>query len=158
MAKQTFYRHMSELMKIFYILFAVFICVVAGCTSNEQALLPYGIDVKLALEKMKQDKKFTENVALGYPGAPSELSRLKAQQVIDDALTQLILKSESAITEKQFWLILEQAAKQLGQMDSEEMEQGLSYMEDIMDIYQIQSSDGRLSKWRYGFDPEASSQ
>jgi len=37
-------------------------------------------------------------------------------------------------------------------MDSEEKDRALSYMEEIMDIYGIESSDGRLNKLRYGFD------
>ena len=59
------------------------------------------------------------------------------------------------LTEKVFWLTLKIAAKQLANMDSEEMERGISYMEVIMDIYKIESSDGRLSEWRYGFVPSS---
>ncbi|ELJ8549638.1 DUF4844 domain-containing protein [Vibrio cholerae] len=33
------------------------------------------------------------------------------------------------------------------------MDRSLSYMEEIMDIYGIESSGGRLNTWRYGFDP-----
>ncbi|MGP4846274.1 DUF4844 domain-containing protein [Marinobacter sp. 1Y8] len=38
-------------------------------------------------------------------------------------------------------------------MDSEEMDHAFSYMEDLMVVYGIQSSCGRLNQWRYGFDP-----
>lgn len=33
------------------------------------------------------------------------------------------------------------------------MDRGLTYMEELMDIYGIESFDGRLNIWRYGFDP-----
>ena len=35
------------------------------------------------------------------------------------------------------------------------MDRGLSYMEEIMDIYKIESSEGRLNEWRYGFEPSS---
>ena len=50
-------------------------------------------------------------------------------------------------------MILETTARRLSEMDSEEMDRGLAYMEEIMDIYGIKSSGGRLNEWRYGFDP-----
>ena len=35
----------------------------------------------------------------------------------------------------------------------EECDRLLHYMEEIMDITSITSSDGLLNEWRYGFDP-----
>ncbi|MFZ2991208.1 DUF4844 domain-containing protein, partial [Ideonella sp.] len=32
----------------------------------------------------------------------------------------------------------------------------LQYLEDLMRIFSIESSDGLLNKWRYGFDPKES--
>jgi hypothetical protein len=37
--------------------------------------------------------------------------------------------------------------------DSEERDRACTYIEQIMDILDIESSDGLLSTWRYGFDP-----
>ena len=37
--------------------------------------------------------------------------------------------------------------------DSEECDRLLHYMEQIMDVTGIISSDGLLNEWRYGFDP-----
>jgi Domain of unknown function (DUF4844) len=39
--------------------------------------------------------------------------------------------------------------------DSEEQDRACMYIENIMDILGIESSDGLLSQWRYGFDPSA---
>jgi hypothetical protein len=64
----------------------------------------------------------------------------------------LIETPESGLKENDFWLLLEKTVKAYKQFDSEEMDCGLSYMEENMDIYSIESSGGRLNYWRYGFD------
>tara|TARA_R110002124_G_scaffold28048_1_gene99592 strand:- start:965 stop:1336 length:372 start_codon:yes stop_codon:yes gene_type:complete len=121
----------------------------------EIKMLSNGSDVKVALRELQSQKKFIEDLDLFYPGAPDELSRVAAEKTINSVLLKLIESSSDNLTEKEFWLTLEVAAKQLGNMDSEEMDRGLSYMEEIMDIYKIESSDGRLNEWRYGFEPSS---
>jgi hypothetical protein len=37
--------------------------------------------------------------------------------------------------------------------DSEEQDQTAHYVEQILEILGIESSDGLLNSWRYGFDP-----
>ena len=125
------------------------------CSKNEDQMLSVTPEVIKLLEALKAKKKFTKDSALVYFGAPNEPDRVKAEGIINEALSRIIEGASSkGITEKQFWKELEIAAKQLSDMDSEEMDRGLSYMEDIMDIFGIKSSGGRLNKWRYGFDPE----
>jgi len=121
----------------------------------EIKMLSNGSDVKVALRELQSQKKFIEDLDLFYPGAPDELSRVAAEKTINSVLLKLIESSSDNLTEKEFWLTLEVAAKQLGNMDSEEMDRGLSYMEEIMDIYKIESSDGRLNEWRNGFEPSS---
>jgi len=115
-------------------------------------MLLNGSEIKEALRELKSQKKFLENLTLFYPGAPNELIRIKAENIINSALVKLIESPTDSFTENEFWLTLKTAAKQLAKMDSEEMDRGLSYMEEIMDIYKIESSDGRLNEWRYGFE------
>ena len=88
-----------------------------------------------------------------YPGAPDELTRLQAELVINTAISSILKASKTEISEDTFWGILEVAARTLSLMDSEEMDRGLTYFEQIMDIFEIASSGGRLNEWRYGFDP-----
>ena len=121
----------------------------------EIKMLSNGSEVKEALRELKSQKKFLANLALFYPGAPDELIRIEAENVINSALAKLIESPSDSFTENEFWLTLKVAAKQLAKMDSEEMDRGLSYMEEIMDIYKIESSEGRLNEWRYGFEPSS---
>ena len=121
----------------------------------EIKMISNGSDIKEALRELTSQKKFVEDLALFYPGAPDELTRVAAEKAINSALFKLIESPSDNLTEKEFWLTLKIVAKQLANMDSEEMERGISYMEVIMDIYKIESSDGRLSEWRYGFVPSS---
>ncbi|MFK3976765.1 DUF4844 domain-containing protein [Shewanella vesiculosa] len=105
------------------------------------------------LEKLLIEKKFTADEKLFYPGAPSEEIRATCEQAINILIKALIDIPETGITKDQFWGLLEKAAELYKQFDSEEMDRGLTYMEEIMDIYGIESSGGRLNTWRYGFDP-----
>ncbi len=116
-------------------------------------MLPKGPEIISALEALKDQKKFVEDMSQFYPGAPNEITQVKAEKIINDALLKLIKTSNDGITEVKFWLVLESAARLLSNMDSEEIDRGLKYIEEIMDIYGIESSEGRLNKWRYGFDP-----
>lgn len=140
-------------MKFIKVLFILLL--IQGCNNTESKMLLNGSNVKAALHELKIQKKFVKDLTLLYFGAPDEATRIKAQRVINSALDKLIETPAKSLTVKEFWLTLETSAKQLGQMDSDEMDRGLSYMEEIMDIYNIESSDGRLNKWRYGFNPKA---
>lgn len=124
-----------------------------GCNEGDGKLLQNGVAVKEALLSFKSQRKFVEDLSELYPGAPDEQTRVQAENIINAAVDNLMVSEENNLSEKEFWDILEIAALQLKTMDSEEMDQGLFYMEKLMDIYGIESSDGRLNEWRYGFDP-----
>jgi len=44
--------------------------------------------------------------------------------------------------------------KLFDEADSEDSDQLLDYLSELMDIFGIESSDGLLNIWRYGFDPK----
>lgn len=106
------------------------------------------------LAKLKSEKKFTKSPKHFYPGAPNEKIRLKAENIINNLITRLEVGSQQEATKSfvmsQFKLTLDE----LVTFDSEETDRALMYLENIMDIYGIQSSDGLLNEWRYGFNPE----
>jgi len=105
------------------------------------------------LEGLLEEKKFVESSVYFYPGPPDEATRLQAELVINAAIISILKASESEISEEEFWGIIEVAARALSLMDSEEMDRGFTYFEQIMDVFEIASSGGRLNQWRYGFDP-----
>jgi hypothetical protein len=129
--------------------------MIQGCNEGDRKLLPNGIDVKEALQNFKSQKKFIEDLSELYPGAPDEETRIQAENIINAVVDKLISENDNNLSSKEFWSILKIAALQFETMDSEEMDQGLFYMEKLMDIYSIESSGGRLNEWRYGFDPSS---
>jgi len=137
---------MKTLLLIFLLL------LFSGCGAEEEHMLVNTPETIISLKTLRAKKKFVEDTSLFYPGAPNETIRSEAEKVLNDALTKLINQSEKQISKDRFWGILKTAAIQYSEMDSEEKDRALSYMEEIMDIYGIESSDGRLNKLRYGFD------
>ena len=106
-----------------------------------------------ALKRLRSSAKFT--VEDFYPGAPTEELRTEAEQLVNrllDRLTANLGKSPY----KQF--VLDEFCQSLDafkQTDTEERERLCAYLEEIMDIIGIKSSDGLLNDWLYGFDPSS---
>jgi Domain of unknown function (DUF4844) len=88
-----------------------------------------------------------------YPGAPTEVLRSEAEGQINYLLDKLIEElphnPEKGFVLSQF----KEALSRFAQSDTEERERFCGYLEEIMDITSIESSDGLLNGWLYGFDP-----
>ena len=140
-------------MKLLCILLVI--SILWGCSEESMRMLPKGNDIKTELVNLRSEKKFVEDMKGLYPGAPDEQTRIAAEIIINTTIDKLIYYSNKELTEAKFWEIVKHSATQLSTMDSEEMDQGLYYMERLMNIYTIESSNGRLNEWRYGFDPSS---
>ena len=103
------------------------------------------------LDSFKMKAKFKKDPSLYYSGAPSEQIRVKAEISLNKLVGNLILNIKSNPNKnyvlKQFKIMLED----FNGYDSEERDRICSYCEEIMDIFKIESSDGILMEWRYGF-------
>lgn len=106
--------------------------------------------VKSKLNSLKEEKKFLRDSATFYPGAGSESEREKLEILINSLIERLIQKLEY-IDKKgilnEFKISLDTA----NDFDTENREQICAYLQKIMDIFGIESSDGLLNKWMYGF-------
>ena len=105
------------------------------------------------LRQLRAEPKFHEDMPTFYPGAPNEEVRSRCEHQLNALLDRLItgLPTHAA---KQY--VLEEFRTTLTSFrpeDSEECDRLLHYMEQIMDVTGIESSDGLLNEWRYGFDP-----
>ena len=143
-------KHNKAIMGTLFLLSILFIF---GCDALGGNLLVNSSEVVADLERLKLQDKFHEDRKSFYPGAPTEAVRVQAEQVLNTLIDTLISFGKPGPTEEQFWQVLEAAERAYAEMESEEMDRALSYMEDLMDVYSIQSSGGRLNQWRYGFDP-----
>jgi|SRR5471032_2627696 hypothetical protein len=107
------------------------------------------------LSSLRASEKFHEDVDSLYPGAPNEEIRLRSESVVNRMLDTLQIQLPShpqkAYVLSQFLFML----KSFEGEDTEEREEACGYCERVMSILGIESSDGVLNTWLYGFDPEA---
>lgn len=90
-----------------------------------------------------------------YTGVLDEMERtLFEQQVNDLALTILNLPIKDR-TKIHVLVLMKKTLEASTVSDTEDSEAFANYMEDLMDICQIDSSDGLLNNWMYGFNPNA---
>jgi hypothetical protein len=109
------------------------------------------------LRALRDESKFHEDLALVYPGAFDEATRVSLQTRLNALLDRLIAGLPSSPS-KEYVLREFQATLPLYEAeDSEDRDRFLTYLEQIMTIVGIESSDGLLNKWRYGFDPNGAS-
>ena len=107
--------------------------------------------VKLSkLAEMRKEPKYVDEPGTIYNGLRPEAARQKAEAQFNNLLDRLCTGLAETPT-KQF--VLSEFAKTLAEfepIDTEDRECLLRYLERIMDILQIESSDGLLNRWLYG--------
>lgn len=111
-------------------------------------------DRRQALARFISKKKFVEEA--DYPGATNEPDRLRYEAMVNDLARSL---GELAPADQTKSVVLERSRpvmEAFENTDSEERDRFHAYLEELMGIFGIKSSDGDLNKWRYGFDPTAS--
>jgi Domain of unknown function (DUF4844) len=89
-----------------------------------------------------------------YPGAPTEEIRKSAEFAINRMLDQL--KSGLPSSPRKSYVLSEffEMLEAFEGHDTDERERACTYCERVMDLLGIESSDGVLNTWMYGFDPE----
>ena len=101
------------------------------------------------LNKLRQQTKFTKQN--DYPGAPDERIRTVSEQHINSLLDRLItglpLAPRKSFVLQHFKITL----TALHDYDSEERDQAAQYLDEIMTIVGMQSSNELINVWRYGF-------
>lgn len=105
------------------------------------------------LRDLRAEPKFHEDMQTLYPGASNEEVHSRCVHKVN-ALIDRLIAGLPAHAAKQY--VLEEFRTTLTAFeseDSEECDRLLRYMEQVMDITGIVSSDGVLNEWRYGFDP-----
>lgn len=110
-------------------------------------------------EEFKNKEKFIQDNQLFYPG----ISDLKLQPVLTEKINFVAdefkkLADKGNSTDKEY-----QNAIQIGlnrfsdvylQLDTEDRERVCSYVEELMDMVGLESSDGHLNNFMYGFQIE----
>src|SRR5215467_10610032 len=102
------------------------------------------------LAEMREERKYVDEPGTMYNGMRPETVRQRAEAQFNGLIDRLCHGLVATPT-KQF--VLSEFSKTLSEfepMDTEDRECLLRYLERIMDIVGIESSDGLLSRWLYG--------
>jgi hypothetical protein len=104
------------------------------------------------LATLRAESKFQKEGL--YPGAPTEEIRQSSESAVNAMLGRL--RSGLSRSPRKAYVLSEflEMLKAFESADTEEREQACSYCERVMEILSIESSDGALNTWLYGFDPE----
>lgn len=121
--------------------------------SQSPELLAVPQNAVAELERFAAEPKFLSDATGFYTGIPTEVDRQAAEVAVNDLASRLA-HGIAARPTKAF--VLDEIANTLPAfegLDSEDKDRALEYVEQVMDTVGLESSDGLLNRWRYGFDP-----
>jgi hypothetical protein len=104
------------------------------------------------LQSLRARAKFDPE---GLYQAPTDAVRQASAAHIDALLDRLLVGLPQNPTKAFVLGEFKSTLTEFELADSEEQDRACMYMENIMDVLGIESSDGLLGQWRYGFDPSA---
>ncbi len=112
-------------------------------------------------EEFKLKEKFVEDAKLFYPGIGDPtikpLLTKKINLVADDFRK---IAEKGIATDEEYQDAIKSGLKNFSDvylhLDTEDRERVCSYFEELMDIVGLESSDGHLNHFMYGFDPTKS--
>ena len=136
---------------------ATYLAIVAGLlfelwpTTRNDHPLTVSAETIEQLRALRAKPKFLDETDLLYPGAPNENVRVRAEAPLNALLDRLVLELPDN-PKKSFVLgCFKDTLRQFNGFDTEEQERMGRYLEEIMDILGIQSSEKLISVWRYRF-------
>lgn len=109
---------------------------------------------KTSLRKFIAKKKFVPEGL--YSGVINELLRERCERLVNDLASRLLAKTEASRSQETVMAEFKRTLNEFGLPDTEDRERVATYLEELMDILGIKSSEGLLNKWMYGFDPTQS--
>lgn len=112
--------------------------------------------IVIKLEEFKAKKKFAEDSISHYPGIAEESLRPVLTSKINAAADDFIKVARNGnATDKEYQKAIGIGLGRFSDMyaDTENSERICAYFEELMDIVGLESSDGQLNNFLYGFDP-----
>lgn len=107
-------------------------------------------DVLAQLERLAGQPKYINEPETGYTGILFEPDRLIAQAQLNGLLRRLMRELKTKPSKRYVLWEFKRTLAQFNPVDTEDRERICRYMEEIMDILGIESSDGVLNRWLYG--------
>ena len=134
----------------------VLLVAITACHQNNTVL---SNDYVNRLEEFKKREKFIEEDKLFYPGiGDPELKPVLTKKINEAADDFLKVASMKSHTPRDFQKVIKLGMLRFEpeylQLDTEDRERICKYFEELMKIVGLESSDGLLNNFMYGFDPK----
>lgn len=115
------------------------------------------------LEEFKNKEKFTQDDKMFYPViGDSTLKPILTERINLVADDFKKLADQGSITDKEYQNAIKVGLDRFSdlylQLDTEDRERVCIYIEELMDIVGLESSDGHLNEFMYEFDPTKNKQ
>jgi len=109
-------------------------------------------------EEFKNKEKFLKDDKLFYPGISDEkLKPILTEKINLSANDFKELAKKGTSTDKEYQDAIKKGLDRFAEiypdLDTEDRERVCGYYEELMDIVGLESSDGQLNNFMYGFDP-----
>lgn len=107
-------------------------------------------------QEFKQEEKFVADTAMLYPGIGDPSMKSALSEKINKAADDFEMVAAGGSPTKALYLEVLKAglARFKGiYLDTEDRERVALYFQELMDIVELESSDGLLNEFVYGFDP-----
>ena len=111
-------------------------------------------DAAAQLQAFRLEPKFVGEPDGLYTGVQDEPLRRDAELVVNALIGNIEEGLKATPTEAFLLNQFAVALLQLTLFDTEDREQACAYLERIMDCVGLESSNGLLNNWMYGFDPD----
>lgn len=129
------------------------------CAACGQERIKKTVDHEVTqLETFKLKEKFTKDDRLHYPGiGDPKIKPMLTGKINQSADDFKALLAGGATTDKAYQDALKKGLDRFAEvyisLDTEDRERVCHYYEELMDIVGLESSDGHLNDFMYGFDP-----
>lgn len=108
-------------------------------------------EVMKRLHSLQLEHKFGADPRTFYPGAASEEQRAVAQAAVDSAIQSLITELPTRPQRSTVLGALKVTLANFDASESEERDQILAYLTEVMAICGVETSSELFNVWRYGF-------
>lgn len=103
------------------------------------------------LEAMRREQRFLPDWHIHYPGAPNEDTRKKAETIVNSMIDDVAKSIKRNPKKSSVLAAVKHHLSALYFYDSEERERTADYVEQIIEICQVSSTNELLNVWRFGW-------
>lgn len=119
-------------------------------TPAREQVLEVSTSTLAKLDALAARPKYVDEPGTIYNGMRPELRRSAAQAQLNDLIRRLGKGLPSKPSKRFVMREFERTLAMFEPIDTEDRERACRYLEEIMDILGIESSDGLLNRWLYG--------